>query len=179
MNPDDLLSDVFDRAAEAKSVSMAAYEERVVKKMLGKAQLGDQAKQIAYRVKDLTGKARVNFSWFYSEYPDFPIWLGIRKVPYVHKLSVSDLFNKWSSLPFMQMWADLCDESPDSDKPVGLIFDWPGVKGTQLVLHNYKVDFDVNSLRIIRKIGQGKLAELVYLEQFEPFFDLVLDQWVR
>jgi hypothetical protein len=178
---DDILSSVYDAEAIAarKAAGMAAYEERIVKKLLVHLGLAGSAAELAKRAKEKTGKARLSFEWFYEEYPDFPIYLVMRRIPFAFKVGVKDLFNKFCSTPMFKAWEEFRDEAPVEDKPIGLVFDWPGVAGTQMIMHNGAngyFDFD-NRVRIVRSIGRGRNVEPITVEQFIPFLDELLKTW--
>jgi hypothetical protein len=180
---DKLLGDdVFAPAltSEAKARSLVLYEEKVVKKILAAGGLPQIGRDIADLVKDRTGKAKVTLGVFYEFYPNFPIKLVIKRIPYVYTVTVSDMFNSLKAIQVFTTWEELFDELGDEDKPFGIIFDWPGVKGTQMVVHNMSdVNLDLNDVRVVRRIGKGADAQTLYLERFQPFMDTVIDRWVR
>lgn len=180
---DDILKSVVynaDVIAAKKATSLIAYEEKIVKKILTSAGMANNAKELAMRAKEKTGKARLSFELFYEEYPTFPVYLAIRKLPFVHKIMTKDLFNKFCSTIMFKEWQWFVDEAPVVTKPIGLVFDWPGIKGTQMVLHNMQCTqewFD-NNLRLVRAIGSGKNIQLITVEQFDPFIKELLSYWM-
>lgn len=180
---DDALKQIYDpqAIAEFKAKAENAYEERVIKKLLAHVGLAEQAKTLAFRAKEKTGKARVSFEWFYDEHPDFPVYLKMRKLGFVYQVTVKELFNKFSSTPMYKAWEEFLYEVPVDNKPVGLVFDWPGVSGTKMVLHNWDIaatsGLDDGHLRLIKSVRKG--GRLVCLEQFEPFLDNAMSVWVK
>jgi hypothetical protein len=182
-NADEILKGIYasDIVEERRAAARVAYEERIVKKILVRGGLDGEIGKLCMRAKEKTGKARLTFEWFYEEYPSFPVYLSMRKVPFVYQVTPKDLFNKFCSTPMFKIWEEFRDEAPVRDRPVALVFDWPAVKGTQMVIHNWERPqewFDGN-LRLIRSIGTGRKLQLITIEQFEPFFECVFSGWIK
>lgn len=177
---DKLLSGVYntDLIREKQEVSLAAYEEKIVKKILANANLSEEAGSLARNVKVAIGKGRVTFAWFFVEHQNFPVWIAVRKIPYVHRLSLATLFNKFPSSALVETWAEALDLTPYVDKPTGLVFDLMGIQGTQMILHNW-TDAPIldKHTKIFREIGTGKSKRVLCLEQFEPFLNRAKTFW--
>ncbi len=174
---DEALSDLYSKdAVEAyKADIQGAYEEKVLKKIMLTLGLEHEIKAMCNRVKQITGKPKLTFSYFYSQYPNFPVWLSIQKLPYVHTVGVVDLFNKFASNKIISTWSSASDEAPE-DVPVGLVFDYTGVHGVQLICHDWDVDMDVSETRICRRIGTGR-GYIVWIERLESFMKRVQHTW--
>jgi hypothetical protein len=178
MDVDEALGGVFDRERieKAKALSMAHYEDRIVRKLMTQAGLQTQIPVMLKEVHDTTGvKPNLTFGLFHDHFPSFPVWLSIRRVPFVHEVSIKDLFNRFPSLKITEWWSEAVEAGPEG-KPAALIFDFPGVKGSQLVCHNWDTDMELRETRICRRIGPGR-GQLIWIERFEPFFDGIASVW--
>jgi hypothetical protein len=184
MNPaDDLLrSAVYnaDVIALKKAISQSAYEEKIIKDILMHVGLDKEVGKLCMRVKEKTGRGRLTFEWFYEEYPHFPIYLAMRKIPFAFKVGAKDLFNKFTGTPMYTEWENFCDEAPVEDKPIGIVFDWPGVKGTQMIIHNDQQTMLQNDtgVRIVRRVGRGSATQPVIIEQLDNYLTPALARWV-
>jgi hypothetical protein len=180
-NADDLLKGIYDPAliAERKAAGQAAYEERIIRKILVRLKLDKEIGKLGGRAKEKTGRGRLTFEWFYEEYPSFPAYVGIRKIPFAHQVTMKDLFGKFTSTPMFKAWEEFRDEAPVEDKPIGLVFDWPGVQGTQMVIHNWdrNVSWFDGKLRFVQSIGRAN-PQLIIVEQLEPFLVRAEECWI-
>lgn len=157
-----------------------AYEERIVKKIMTTGGVANKIGRLGMRAKEATGHGKILFTWLMDEYPSFPVFLVPRRLGLIYQAGVKHLFNNFDKLPTMNEWA-LIKAEADPAMPLGLVFDWAGVKGTQMVMHNWTtpIELDDGNLRIVKRVGQGKHAEMVYIEQFSSFMSYVLNAWVR
>ena len=179
-NPNIGIDDLFSGESKDrfKEKNMQTYEERIVKKLLTHVGLAHEINEIKRATKELTGQVSVSYAMFNDMHPDFPVALAIRQLSYVYEVSIKDLFNRFPSTQFFKTWADAVDEASDPDKPLGLVFDWPGVAGTHMIIHNNtQVNLDVNNVRIARRVGKGSTAQTVYVEQLTSFLDSVAQHW--
>lgn len=178
-NADDILKSVYnaDIIAEKKAISQHAYEEKIIKQILTHVGLEKEVGKLCMPVKEKTGRGRLTFEWFYEAYPSFPIYLGMRKIPFAFQVSAKDLFNKFHTTPMYNEWMNFCDEAPAEDKPLGIVFDWPGIKGTQMIIHN-----DQNTLHRYdtcpRMMCRTKTGAMVTIEQFNKYLIPTLATWV-
>lgn len=171
MNIDDALDGIFEteRIERARAEAHEAYEERIVKKILLVANLGDRVNELKRLVFEKTGQWKLKMSWLYEEYPTLlPVWLQPRRVGYVAHISVANLFSNFNKTPVYEAWSDIKDENPYPDKAAGLIFDWVKVKGTTMVLHD-STNEKIDNTRVNLVVGTGRNTRFLLLEQFEPF----------
>ncbi len=180
---DDALKDVYrsDQIQASRDAARAGYEEKIVKKILTAANLGTEIRDMAMDMQTRVGKARVTLAAFYESYPDFPVQLTARKLPFVYQVSFKDIFNKFCSTPIFKTWDEYRDECA-SDKPIGLVFDWPGVSGTQMIIHNDTVLSDANNqVRLTRLIGNplNPNSFVITVEQFEGYLQNIIRRWAR
>lgn len=182
MEIDQRLQGIYreDLIEERKVMTRDAYEERVVKKILAKAGLESIARELALQAKDLTGKARVSVAGFRAMYPSFPIWLEARKIGNMHEVTFKELFGKFTSTRVYKTWSELRDQAPE-DKPFGLIFDWPSVPGTQMIIHNDDLPTtpDDHAVRIERRIDEKFETQIITIEQLDACLSRILEHWVH
>lgn len=175
---DEILSDIFseENITERAIANQKAFEEKQMINMLRLLNMEDEAKNLKKTVKDKTGIYKLNFTIFYERYPDFPYWLFFRRLSYVYKITVAELFNLFNSAIFVRRWVELLSESPVIDKPNGLIFEWPGVSGKAVIIHNGSVNFENTELKMARRLGKGS-RQLVWVERFIPFIENIKKSW--
>jgi hypothetical protein len=93
----------------------------------------------------------------------FPIRFAFRKIPYVHKVTSWDWFNKLDKLPFFKEYREASQAF--SDENFGFAFHWPHVKGNGLmVIHNHPTDPADNYTRVVRGMGKGRQLIIEQLE---------------
>lgn len=170
---DELLDGIYDDPAldRQKAAASALYEERVVRKLMTRLGMADRIKSMAGEVRGLTGTARLTFAYFYSQHPDFPVWLVAKRVPYFHATPFREIFSKPKSQPFLKQWLEANDTAPDG-KPVALVFACPGVKGSHLVLHNWLPAVshaEGEDVRVFLSANTPAGRELLCLERFDHF----------
>lgn len=136
------------------------YEETIIKKILKHMGAERRVKEIAARCHEVTGKNSLKWEIFEEEYPFFPVRLIPRSVPYVHKITVVDLYKRFTSTPIWKAFDDGYSElglSPTTHC-VGLVFNYPGI-GT-MVLHNYHaVNRTSSSTIVLREVMLSRNAE--------------------
>ena len=78
------------------------------------------------------------FSWFVHEFPSFPVMLGARFIPYVHEITLADLYKRISRTKIYSAYEELRAAAPDdsAEGKIGLIFHWPDLG--DMVLHDYE-----------------------------------------
>lgn len=179
-NADNLLEGIYNRQLinERKASKSFAYEEKIIKKILTKAGKVDQIAILANTAKIATGRPSVTFAGFNDLFPSFPVWIMARQLQYVFQITVTDIFNKFPSMPVIAAWEEVYEANQFPDKASVLVCDWPGVSGTQVVVHNhYTANVEDNVSRLSRTIGKGSKKIQVTIEQLEPFLDRILPMW--
>lgn len=125
--------------SERDQLSQARWEESVVKRILNRVNKPEAIKELARRVKDLTGESRLFFSEFQEMFPSFPLWLHCYKIPYVFQTTVEELFKKPTKTKLYKQWLDSVDMTPEAwvGMPVGVVFEWLHSGGQFKIIHNY------------------------------------------
>jgi hypothetical protein len=174
---DDFLDSIYnkDKIDAFKATALVNYEHRTLKKIMTMLGIGGKIKELEYATKDLTGKAGINVAQFNEVFQTLPFYLALRQIGYVYQTSVVDLFNKFRSLRIVEEWVNAYEESP-KDKPVAMVFDFPGVKGTQLVCHTAREEgSNYNGLKILHTVSKDGL--ILCIEQLEPFLTEQARNW--
>ncbi len=90
---DNLFGDSTPAAEDIKRLRQLAYEERVIKRVFTECGIRMNGwGRLANDCRDKTEQHKLNFSWFNATYNAFPAILIGRRVPYMHKIVLPDLF---------------------------------------------------------------------------------------
>lgn len=150
----------------------AAVEEKVVKAILKRVGRMNKLDDVKEDCGLTTGSRRISLQWFQLTYPDFPVWLGARTVPWVRDLW-GDLRERFTRTELFRGWEAVGESQPaGDDRPVGLVFTWP--QFAECVLHSYwrggDIGFDrVSGLRIV--ITMKSLPAPLVIEPLAQFLD--------
>ncbi len=148
-----------------------AYEEKVVKQLLKNFSISDRLPYLKSRCKAKTGRSNLQFEWFNDLYPDFPVFLTIRRIPYVHKVTFKNLFGNFTTTPIYKALEDVIDIS-ESSLARGVVFNWPGI-GT-MVMHDLVTTHESDA-EFVRKLGPRKIRFTI--ETFGSFCEKVASIW--
>jgi hypothetical protein len=97
MSRDDFFGNLFDEAQPAaedlKIIRQLAYEERVIKRVFTECSARPNAwGRLVIDCKSKTQLNKLNFGWFNNTYLDFPGKLVGKRIPFMHKVTLVDLF---------------------------------------------------------------------------------------
>ncbi len=162
---------------EWKAGKNAAYEEKLLKYVL--TYFGAQAKisELKHQCQLVTGMSSLNWEWFISAFPEFPVRLLIRSVPYVHQITVVDLFARFTKTSICKAFDEatsLFGVDPEIDC-VAMIFNWPGL-GT-MAMHNYQTKIGESETKIMRQLYTSKLNFVI--EKLSSLLDNIGDTWTE
>jgi len=141
------------------------FEESAVKRILAAA--GVETRHAVLREEaETAGFDFLSFLWLRTYYPNFPVQLFFKKVPYVHTITVRDLFKKFTKTPIFKALSEILDEEI-CQEDMGLVFNWPQM-GT-MVLHNHSLTTDNSgSVWFVRRVGSPPITWTI-----EPFSGLI------
>lgn len=89
---DNLFSDTAPAAEDLKRIRQLAYEERVIKRVFTECGAAPASwGKLAVACRQATDTTKMHFSWFNSAYA-FPGKLCGRRIPYIHKITLPELF---------------------------------------------------------------------------------------
>lgn len=176
--------------AQIAEQSRLALEQRVIKRIWDFANnRPPRLAEVVQECKLETGKATLNFAWFHDHYPEFPVRLGAAKIPWIHEVSVGDLFGPFTKLPFFKHYEKFLDEldlNPEEEQ-AALIFPWATIPkgGSAMVLHNYPVNEGTDDpnmrlergTRIIRPLGNPVVIYVI--ESLNDFLANVGTTWAQ
>jgi hypothetical protein len=127
------IDDLFRQPLDSKSrdeldqISHRKWEATVVSRLLRFYEVEHMAPFIKNLCRERTGKGWLLFVWFLNVYPSFPVWLGFRRVKYLHQLTMDDFLNRFSKTQVFTAYNDVVQEAPEewleAGKPVGLVFE--------------------------------------------------------
>jgi hypothetical protein len=90
---DQLFNETTPAAEDIKALRQLAYEERVIKRVFTECGIRPNSwGRLANDCRDKTEQVKLNFGWFNATYNGFPARLLGRRVPYLHKITLLDLF---------------------------------------------------------------------------------------
>lgn len=96
MSRDDFFDNLFNDGAPAaedlKRIRQLAYEERVIKRVFTECGAAPHSwGKLAVACRRATDSTKLHFNWFNSAY-HFPGKLCGRRIPYIHKITLPELF---------------------------------------------------------------------------------------
>ncbi len=140
-NPlDDLPQTDFRSRDEWLAGKQVRCEDRMVRFLLSRLKASALAKDLRIKAKAVTGVDNLTFAMFSEEFSDFPVSMGARDIPYLHQLTFTDLWKRFTKTNIFVAYQNLQDELEHTDRPCALFFNWPQVGG--LVLHNSRYSTD-------------------------------------
>jgi len=97
MSRDEFFENLFNESTPAaedlKILRQLAYEERVIKRIFTDCGIKPSGwGRLAVDCRAKTQQTKLNFAWFNATYGEFPGILLGRRVPFLHKTTVVDLF---------------------------------------------------------------------------------------
>ncbi len=177
-NPDDdFLKKAFeqDKIQAYKAGRDIAYEENIVKRVLASCKLENQAGVLANKAREATGKARLTFAWFYETYSTYPVRFLPKKLGWVFQIKVPELFDNFSKSKLYDNWLEAYDlYYSDNNWVAGLIFDWPGIKTTQMILHNGDEPYNEQDQCISFFVAPDTK---LFLERLRPVLASISEHW--
>lgn len=90
---DNLFGESAPAAEEIKRLRQQAYEERVIKYVFTECGVKPPSwGRLAMECRNATGQVKLHFDWFNSAYKFFPARLVGKRIPYIHKITLPELF---------------------------------------------------------------------------------------
>lgn len=120
----------FDWKAEKES----DYEQRAVVETLRLLNIKGYNGLMAREARIL-GEDYISFLSFHKTFPDFPVLMTAKKIPYAHKWDLYEMWRKgFTKSPVWKQYLDIQANNPDTDN-MAMIYTLPGTR--YAVLHNY------------------------------------------
>lgn len=172
-DPEDLLGD--DTVYSSQLERRAAYEEAAVRFILTRFEMGAQIGRFVKELKTRTGQRspKLSFAWFYSEFPDFPVRLGVGRTISISDLDPSLLF-KPGKFERHFLYKDYLEMSAaiatDEREPVGMIFRWPSVTKF-MILHGFGYNSEIQRPRYTTLASKGTYVKEAVVERLDGFLD--------
>jgi hypothetical protein len=183
-NPEEL--------ARLRETQRNAFEERIIKKILGDANVDYHLATARHEASLMNGGDRLlTFDWFQEKYPMYPVRLGAAKIPRTHEITCGHLFGHgFTKLPFYKEFINFLDQA-DIDmnsERAALVFNWTGIKagGSAMVIHNYPTSSHIRQedpdlrlergTRIVRPFGYPPVVYVI--ESLNDFLLSVGKDWI-
>ena len=189
------VSDVFDSMREAddagsRESQQVAFQERIVKQLLRRANIQLQVAATKREAFDQRGSDKLDFRWFNENYPRFPLHLLAQKMRYTHTATLGELYGQgqFKRLPWWKEYESqvaLYDINLQNER-AALIFNLPLAKDAFLmVLHNQPIQCEMIEDAERRKdqpwprttFPMGKSGVVAVLEAFDSFLQTVGTEW--
>ena len=150
---------------EAEEDRTVRWETRILQKIANRFKMSKLMSQIRVANKESTGKTDADIASFDSLYPSFPLRLVARKLPYIVKVSVADLFRRPTTLGPWKLYLELVDaaEAVGDPRDVTFVFDWP--KLTAMALTTYP--FSSNEVRCFCSGLVGQVGRPISMVRFD------------
>jgi hypothetical protein len=164
------MSGFFDReTGQSNFVS----DEKVIKAILKQASASDMFKALTVEAKQSTEARALSLPFFLNRYPSFPIWLGIRSVPWQRDVFGS-LYKRFTAIPCYVAWESVEETKHEDDgRPVGCVFTWPGFGVCCIHQYTPSILNDKEGFWISRTIKKGRfiiepLSQLLATIDWKP-----------
>jgi hypothetical protein len=170
------VSGFFQFNADASRLrSDLGYEAGIVKKILGRAGLAASEARLRQRCRDVTGCPDLTLAWFKQEYPDFPVNLVARKLPWVHTMDLPMFFLSFTKTKLWSAWQEAMEH--EGEESVGLVFPFPKVG--DLILHNTPVVPEGPGFVLTMASGRNtvRLDRFTAPRQARAYLDRALEDW--
>lgn len=184
-NQNDPFDDALDESEE-KWISEAAegrqerWEERVVKRLTN-AHIGAPSayaviRELKNEIMEKTGEPRLFFDSFLLLYPQFPIWLCCRPIPYAHdRTDYGNFFVKSEHL-FTSIYRKAKVDVPAEwgDKPYGVVFEMLNKGSPFNLLHNHYVPlYPFKGVRLQLGDPKGAPDGPIWLDNLDIFLQSI------
>ncbi len=153
------------------------YEDRVVKKIMDAHGLSDHINHLRHICEERTGERWLKLGHFNDIYLGYPVKLAAKRVKYLQKISLTDLFKRFTTTSIVKEYMSFVEDlGEDFHGCCGIVFMWYGLD--TMVLHNYIGILDAETLNtqgtlLVRSIGK----RLCILESFSSFVARVSLSW--
>jgi len=157
-----------------------AFEESVIKKIFAYYNMKEKVAELRRKCQEVTGSPRLCFEILEELYPDFNVRLFSRSVPYVHHVTLIDLFKRFTKTLIWKEYESCLDlfGVPAYAKS-GLAFNMPGVG--VMVMHNTHAA--ENGGTRIQKDVYDKITDTYRIFTIEPLNDFLstinISGWVK
>ena len=174
---------------EDREQQQLSFQERIVKQLLRRANIQLPVAVSKREAMQKYGQSDLDFAWFYSEFPAFPLRLFSQKLKYT-QTSLADIYGK-NRFKHLCWWKEyeaqvaLYDVNLATDR-AALCFNLPYAKEAFLmVLHNQPVQNQIIQDAEHRQdepwprttFPMGKSGIVAVLESFESFMQTVGTEW--
>jgi hypothetical protein len=151
---------------EIAQLSRQRWEENIMGRLLKFYELERLAPVLRHRCKEASGKPFLLFSWFYQEFPDYPVWFAFRKVRYLHEIGMEDFVNRFTKTHLYQAYVDDKEQMPEHavelDKSFGLVFEYIHGMGAT-VMTNAERFLQVGQRRFVAEVN----GEILHIQPLE------------
>lgn len=161
------------------------WEESVVKRILKAGGHAQMIHELLRESAETTDEARLYFDTFLEAFPDFPVWLHCRKIPYMYQTALDELLDPRQAKrsKIYRAYSKARDEVPGhwDDRPVGLVFELLHAGGRFKIFHDGQHDLsggaELASARCRIVIPEGQQRKVYWLDNLDYFLRLI--GWTR
>jgi hypothetical protein len=171
MDDDNCQLDIDNWLAQKQS----SYEDRTIKVLLNRFELGDQIPRFKREIKEEFGLDHFTCHWFNNTFYDFPVHIGASSTVFSNTLALSDLYKRLTSTKMYEKFEEIEEEMKGSDlahKACALIFPWAHMGN--MIFHSNSNIFPEYGTRVVRNFA---MRSSVYLDILSPFLDEIAKSW--
>lgn len=176
---DQFFNELFNQtgagAEEIKLQRQLSFEERIVKRVFSECGIKRTAwGMLVNDCRQTTGHDKLNFNWFNATYRDFPARLCGKRIPYLHELTVLDIFKKPNTANRLARAIHKNLSKLEVDCSRNFVFVFPVVR-TMFCAHNLDLDATNDCARVHWRVDYPAAANLSATARrliVEPTFSL-------
>ncbi len=152
------------------------FEQRVVYKILWRADVLGQVRQFKAETTAQTGSPQLTLEWFRARFPGFPIRLGAALLPDGKSPPWTDVFQRFTATALFQAYQQWRNDQQidDHGEQVGLVFNLDAVT---FVLHNLAATAKPRGMRVVRVLGQPPVTFVI--EKLGVLLGSIGDSWAQ
>jgi hypothetical protein len=160
-----------DKGVQAQALRVQrqlAYEERCIKRVFTECGIKINGwGRYANRCREATGRDRLNFQWFNQEFQQFPGTLSGKRIPYLHELTLLDLFKPAEK----NRLGKAISKGLTDFRATNFVFMFP-VTRTMFVAHRHEPSSTDN-----RIVWSAFAEPTLFVEPSKAFFHAVGREW--
>lgn len=137
---------------------------------------------LANECKLLTGSPTLTFDWFHERYPSFPVKLGAMPIPFVHHITMRELFDGFLKSRVFKAYKEFIVQGSHDDTQTLVAFGFKEVR-RRMVLHNYPRTYDIEQAQEAHNQGTRivhQFGEVTYtIEPLKNFIGAIGCRWLQ
>lgn len=186
MERDDFFNNIFaNNTPEADAIRaqrQLAYEERIIKRVFTECGAAPGSwGALANQCRRESHEDKLNFRWFNSAYRSFPGYLCGKRIPFMHDISLPDLFKPVGKNRLVKAVSKALAALSVDPETTSYVLVFPVIK-TQFCAHTvasvaYEPVNDNNRMQFCIQAPAGIKARPLFVEPLKTFCAAIGNQW--